>query len=128
MTRWRKIIIKEPTVPTNQKSFFEIEDSADARANDGMIAAYEHSSTDYKRAARERLTWLIQNCDEFSSDDIVNHLNKNGVVGNHSALGNILKSAKTAGLISFVRYGVSNRPERHKQSVKIWKSNLVRSE
>lgn len=115
-----------PVVATGQKSLYEVEE-ADDLAEDGMLASYRASTTDYKRAARERLSWLVQNCNEFTSDDIVNHLNRIGVVGNHSALGAIIKGAERAGTISFTgRFGVSNRASRHRQAVKIWKSNLVK--
>lgn len=129
MAKWKKIHVKsEPDRDTRQASIFEAE-SAEELANDGMEAAYRHSPTEYKRAARERLSYLIQTYGTFTSDDVVNHLNRIGVVGNHSALGAMIKGAERAGLISATGdYRTSNRASRHKQAVRVWKSNLVRSE
>jgi hypothetical protein len=121
--RWKTIKVPtEPVLPVGQKSFFEVE-TADQLANDGMEASYRHSTTEYKEAARERLHWLVSNYSEFTSDDIVNHLNRIGVVGNHSALGAIIRSAERVGLIVFSgRFAESNRPELHKRSVRVWRS------
>ena len=126
MTRWRKLVIKEPSVPKAQRSIFEIEHmNADDRAIEGMEQSYNNSPTEYKRAARERLQYLVQNRDEFTADDIVSHLNQIGIVGNHSALGAIIKGAARAGFIRPTdRFKKSVRPERHGQAVKVWKSNL----
>jgi len=127
MGRWKKIIIKEPTVVSGQKSIFDVEMDADDRATEGMESSYKHSTTEYKRAASERLTWLIQNADEFTSDDIVNHLNKIGIVGNHASLGAMIKGAERAGLISATgKFIESCRPECHKRPIRIWKSNVIK--
>lgn len=129
MARWKRCRARvEPARPAGQLSLQEARfDEAEELATDGMEAAYRHSTTEYKRAARERLTWLIQHYNTFTSDDIVNHLNRIGVVGNHSALGALIKGASRAGLITATgEFRESNRRERHKQTVRIWKSNIVK--
>lgn len=127
--RWKRCMVRvEPARPAGQLSLQEARfDEAEELATDGMEAAYRHSPTEYKRAARERLTWLIQHYGTFTSDDIVNHLNRIGIVGNHSALGAMIKGASRAGLITATGdFRESNRPERHGQTVRVWKSNIVR--
>ena len=131
MTKWKRIRVPAAvSTPASQRSIFEVEtdeETASEAATAGMEQAYRNSTTDYKRAARERLSYLIQEYNKFTSDDIINHLNRIGIVGNHSALGAMIKGAERAGLIKATgEYRESSRPERHKAPVRVWKSNLVK--
>ena len=131
MTRWKRVRVPvAPSVNPRQASVFDIEtdeETADEAATAGMEQSYRNSSTEYKRAARERLTYLIQSYDKFTSDDIINDLNRIGIVGNHAALGAMIKGAERAGLITATgEYKESSRPERHRAPIRVWKSNIVK--
>ena len=133
MTKWKRIRLPAAArTPASQRSIFEVEtdeETADEAATAGMEQAYRNSTTDYKRAARERLSYLIREYNKFTSDDIINHLNRIGIVGNHSALGAMIKGAERAGLITATgEYRESNRAERHKAPVRVWKSNIIKED
>lgn len=125
--KWKRIRVPvAPSAPVGQISLAEAE-TPDEAAIAGMESSYRNSTSEYKAAAKARLTHLIQNYNKFTSDDIINDLNRIGIVGNHAALGAMIKGAERAGLITSTgEYKESSRPERHRAPIRVWKSNIVK--
>ena len=101
-------------------------DTAEKKKQEGIELVYKHANTTWKRAAADRLRWLVENRRMFTSDDILEHLEAKGIVtGDNRAIAAILQSAGRVGLISstdkFVR---CRRPSRHGAPIMVWESNV----
>lgn len=108
-----------------QKSFFDL---GRRKKHEGMELAYFNANSAWKEAAANRLVWLAHNRQTFTADDIIMHLNEQGIVtGNNSALGAVMQAGARSGLIeSTDHYITSKRPSRHQGPVMVWKSRLRR--
>jgi post-segregation antitoxin (ccd killing protein) len=107
-----------------------IYDLAERRKQEGIEVSYRNAESIWKKAATARLRWLAENCREFTSDQIVTYLDEQGITtGNNSALGAIFQAAARMGIIQPTSYyKESIRPKRHQAPVRIWRSNVFKSQ
>lgn len=107
-----------------------IYDQAERAKQEGMEVSYRNAESVWKNAAAARLRWLAEHCREFTSDQVVTYLDDQGITtGNNSALGAIFTAAARMGIIQATGYyKESTRPSRHQAPVRIWKSNVFRSQ
>ena len=108
-----------------QNSIF---DQAERQKQEGIEVSYRNAESVWKKAATARLRWLAENCQEFTSDQVVIYLDEQGITtGNNSALGAIFQAAARMGLIQPTGYyKESTRPKRHQAPVRIWRSNVFK--
>jgi len=101
-----------------------IYDLAERKKTEGMEVSYRNADSAWVRAANERITTLVNAKIPFTGDDIIEHLDKKGIVtGNNSALGAIMKSWQRSGHIKPTGiYLESRRPSRHKAPIRQWQA------
>lgn len=105
-------------------------DQADRRKQEGIELVYRHADTEWKRAAAERLRFVAETREYFTSDDVLIYLEKKGITtGDNRAIAAILQAFNRAGLITstdkFVR---CRRPQRHGAPIMVWRSNMVKKQ
>jgi hypothetical protein len=112
-------------MPKSQQSIFDI---AERKKTEGMEAAYRHADTRWKQAAVEYLKHLVETQKYITSEQVVMHLNGQGIVtGENRAIGSIMKAFERTGTITSTgRFAESVRPECHKSPVRIWQSNIYK--
>ncbi len=103
-------------------------DRYERRKAEGIEASFYHADTDWKRAAAARVFWLAQNRREFTADDVIEHLDAEGITtGNNSALGAIMRAAQRMGIIeNSGLFKESRRPVQHSKPLRIWRSNIYK--
>lgn len=103
-------------------------DQTEQKKQTGIDVSYFNADPVWKRAAAERMRYLAESCDTFTSDDILIFLEARGIVtGNNKAIAAILQAGARAGLIKTTEQFVRcKRPQRHGAPVMVWKSNIRR--
>lgn len=98
-------------------------DLVDRGKLEGMERSYVHSNTIWRQAVNERLNDIRQYKETFTSDDIINHLDDQGIVtSDNRALGAILVAHARAGLIESTGTQVKcKRKKRHSGYVTLWR-------
>lgn len=90
---------------------------------EGMAQALENANKDWKDEAHKAIRFLIENKQFFTSDDVMNRLDRIGVkTHNNSALGGIFNGYARRGFICQATFTISRRPSRHKAPIRVWKS------
>lgn len=92
--------------------------------DDCMLA----SDKEWREEARKYARLLAELRQTFTSEMILNHLDKNGYkTKDNRALGAIMQSLVRDGVIKPIGYTQATRPERHKAPVRVWES-LIRKD
>lgn len=105
-----------------------IYDLAERKKQEGMEVVYRNADTQWKRAAAERLRYLVENRKTFTSDDILTYLEAKGIVtGDNRAMGALMQSASRVGLICATeRFVRCKRPSRHGAPIMVWESQVFK--
>ena len=96
---------------------------ADQAKTLGIELVYSHADTAWKRAATERLQEVVERYDTFTSDDIIEPLEAQGITtGDNRAIAAILKGAEKAGLIEPTdNFIATKRAKAHSRPKRVWK-------
>ncbi len=98
-------------------------DLVDKAKHEGMEISYRNSNSVWRKAVNERLNDIRQYKETFTSDDIINHLDEQGIVtSDNRALGAIMVAHARAGLIESTGTQVKcKRRKRHGGYVTLWR-------
>lgn len=106
-----------------QRSLF---DQAERKKQEGINAAYNHTSTIWKDSAGEALVAVAKAYREFTSDEVWQHLSHLGIhTGENRALGAVMQAGYRAGIITPTgHFRPTTRPVGHKSPKQVWRSRI----